>query len=160
MNSHVLLRDENNEPLLSDGYRTYSKTNPAIIYGLWFSLGLALAGMLWFVTTGAFAIKRKGMAGFLTPQGIALAGILGLLLPIPVFFTQSFMALGDKTPASLMLAAATVLLPLTMLVTHSKIVRSKSRNSIDTLHGVAAVCVLQWCATLYYFDLLPLRLWT
>jgi CubicO group peptidase (beta-lactamase class C family) len=159
VNSHVLLRDEHDTPLISDGYRTYQQVNPAVIYGLWFSLGLGLCGMLWFLIAGGIAIKRQGKTGFTTPQGIAMIGVLGLLLPIPLFFTQSFMALGDKTTASLLLAGASVFLPLTMLLAHGKIVRNKDRKRIDTLHGIAAVAVLQWCGILIYFGMLPLRLW-
>ena len=160
VNSHVLLRDNYGEPILSDGYRTYKLVNPALIFGLWFSLGLGIAGMLWFLVTGGIALKQHGRAGFLRPQGIALVGVLGLLVPIPVFFTQSFMALGDKTAASLLLAGSTILLPLTMVLAHWKIVQSKVRTRSGTLHGIAAVAVLQWCAILFYFDMLPFRLWT
>lgn len=159
VNSHVLLRDERNEPLISDGYRTYKQVNPAVIYGLWSSLGLGLSGMLWFLIAGGIAIKGQGKRGFITPQGIAMTGVLGLFLPIPLFFTQSFMALGDKTIASMLLAGATVFLPLTMLLAHGKIVRNKVHNRTDTLHGIAAIAVLQWCGLLFYFGMLPLRLW-
>lgn len=159
VNSHVLLRDESDEPLVSDGYRTYKRVNPALIYGLWLSLSLGLVGMLWFLLSGFVALKRQGLSGFLTPQGIAMIGVLGLLIPIPFFFTQSFMALGDKTTASLLLAGATILLPLSMLVTHWKIVRNKVRTKTDKLHVIAALAVLQWCGVLYYFDMLPFRLW-
>lgn len=158
-NSHVLIRGDNGSPLLGDGYRTYARVNPSIIYGLWFSLGLGLAGMVWLALNGGLALFSKGLSGFLTAPGVALLGILGLLAPIPLFFTQSFMSLGDKTPASVLLATATVMLPVSMLVAHGLIVRNPSRDRINTLHGISTVAVLQWCAVLYYFDLLPLRLW-
>jgi CubicO group peptidase (beta-lactamase class C family) len=38
VNSHVLLRDEKDEPLISDGYRTYQRVNPVVIYGHWLAL--------------------------------------------------------------------------------------------------------------------------
>lgn len=159
VNSHVLLRDDYSEPLISDGYRSYKQVNNAVVFGLWFSLGLGIAGLLWFLVTGIIAIKKQGKAGFLTPQGIALLGVLGLLVPLPFFFTQSFMALGDKTVASVLLAGSTVFLPLTMIVAHWKTVQSKVRTGIGTLHGLGTVAVLQWCGVLYYNGMLPFRLW-
>jgi len=69
------------------------------------------------------------------------------------------MALGNKTAASLLLAASTILLPLMMFLAHWRIVQGKVRTRSGTLHGIAAVAVLQWCGILYYFDMLPFRLW-
>ena len=148
-----------NEPLLSDGYRTYKRVNPALVFGLWFSFGLGIAGMFWFLVTGGIALKKQGKDGFLTPQGIVMVGVLGLFIPLPVFFTQSFMALGDMTVASVLLAGSTITLPLTTVVAIWKIVHSKVRTVSGTWHEIAAVAVLQWCVVLYYFDMLPLRLW-
>lgn len=159
VNSHVLHRNEENIPLMSDGYRTYKRINPVVIYGHWLSLSLGLIGILWFLLSGMVTLIRQGKAGFIKPKVIAMIGVLGLLVPIPFFFTQSFMALGDRTLASMLLAGATILLPLTMLVTPGLIFLNKARNKTDTLHIIAAVAVLQWCGVLYYFDMLPLRLW-
>ena len=159
VNSHILLRDDNNIPLISDGYRTYKQVNPGLIYGLWLSLTLGVLGILWFLLAGIVAVIKKGVAGFITSQGIALLGVLGLLVPIPFFFTQSFMALGDMTVASVLLAGATVLLPFTMLVAFWKTLRVEVRKGIDNLHGIASIATLQWCAVLFYFDMLPFRLW-
>lgn len=157
--SHVLLRDESNIPLLSDGYRTYQQVNPGLLYGLWVSLAFGLLGILWFLVTGMIALLRHGLAGFLSPAGIAVIGVLGLLAPVPFFFTQSFMALGDMTTASVLLAGATILLPLTMLAVVWRVTQVEGRTVADCIHGIAAMAVLQWCAVLVHFDMLPFRLW-
>ncbi len=157
--SHVLLRDDEDHPMISDGFRTYKKSSPAMVYGLRASLALGGAGLLWFLIWGVVTLIRFGKAGFTRPEGIALMGILSLLVPVPFYLTQSFMALGDMTAASISLCAASIILPLSMLVAHTKVVQIKGRSKIETGHGFATIAVVQASLILWYFDLLPLMLW-
>ena len=93
------------------------------------------------------------------PVAPAFLASLLLFAPLPLFATQSFMALGDITLASATVALATSLLPVGMLLT---IWLAKGRwraSRITMLHGLAAVFVLQWCAVLVANEMLPFRLW-
>jgi len=58
------------------------------------------------------------------------------------------MTLGDKTVASVLLAGSTVLLPLTVVIAHWKIVQGKDRTASSTWHGMASVAVV--CGALLF----------
>ncbi|WP_417451384.1 serine hydrolase domain-containing protein [Kordiimonas sp.] len=157
--SHVLMLDEEDNPLISDGFRTYKKVNPSLIFGLWASAALCSVGILWFAGFGAVAFIQHKAAAFIRAEGMAFTGIVSLLLPIPFFFLQPFTALGDMTLASVALAAVSIALPVSMLAAHTKIIHTKNRSRIETLHGIAAIAVFQFCLVLWYWDMMPLMLW-
>ena len=81
------------------------------------------------------------------------------VLPLPFFASQLFMALGDFTVASALLAVVTLLLPIGMLAAVVLAVRQWMTSGTITLHRVAGVFVLQWCAVLASVGMLPFRLW-
>ena len=82
-----------------------------------------------------------------------------LIVPAPFFLAQDFMAIGDLTPASALLAIVTLLLPIGMFATIIRVIRNRDRSGIVLAHGIAAICVLQWCVILAAAGMLPLRLW-
>jgi len=158
--SHVLMKSEEGIPLISDGYRTYQQISPLMLIFLWSSLSLGMLALLWFFVAGLLEIKRQKLNAFKRPAGIGFLAVIALLVPVPLFFLQPFMALGDFTLASFALATATSLLPICMLISLGLGMRGDSRSRINWLHAIAALAVLQWCAVLFYFGLLPLKLWT
>lgn len=153
--SHVLLRGEGGEHLLSDGQRTYRRIPAALYWLVAASLALGLSGLLWFllVVPGRALLRREPA---LIP-GVLAAGLLAL--PIPVFLLQSYTQLGDRTFASLALYAATAALPWLM----SWQVWRSARRSEGLARGwanlVAALLVLQWCGVLAGWGMLPFALW-
>jgi len=158
-NSHVLMRDHTGRELISDGYRTYVKTSLFGLALLWLSLAGGVLGLLWFFVAGLVVLVKHRHAAWRRAEIIPFVGVLALLLPIPFFFTQSFIRLGDVTPASVLLAIATGLLPVFMLVALWRF-RPSQGNPFALTHAVFALCVLQWCVVLIRFDILPLRLWS
>ena len=68
------------------------------------------------------------------PEAPAFLAILALLIPVPFFLNQSFMALGDLTLASGLLAAVTLLLPVGMLWTLARAGRLRNRTIIDRVN--------------------------
>ena len=72
---------------------------------------------------------------------------------------QSFMALGDFTLASVLLAAVTLLLPIGMVLTIIRVSKRRKESHVNLIHGFAAAFVLQWCSVLFVAGMLPLRLW-
>ena len=157
--SHVFLRGENFEYLVSDGFRTFQKVSTAYLVAHWVSVFLGLSGLAWLLVAGVVSLIRR-RTGMLR-QAVAPAFIASILLvlPIPFFMTQSFMALGDFTPASALLAAVTLLLPVGMLMTIMRVLKVRKDSRANLVHGFAAMFVLQWCAVLVGAGLLPLRLW-
>jgi len=157
--SHVFVRGENDEYLVSDGFKTYAKVADSYLAMHWTSIALGLAGLIWLVATGFVSLlrHRAGMIG--RPEAPAIIAFLVLFVPVPFFLTQSFMALGDLTPASAALAAATFLLPVAMLLIIVRVWRLRGRSTLALAHGLAALLALQWITVLAVAGLWPLRLW-
>ena len=123
------------------------------------SILLGLAGLTWLFLAGFISILRYRSNFFQRSEAPAFVAIVLLFLPLPFFMTQSFMAIGDFTLASALLAAVTLLLPLGMVLTLTR-VRKKWKESHATLiHGLGAAFVLQWCVVLFVGGMLPMRLW-
>ncbi len=112
--SHVLLRNDG-EHRISDGFTTYQKVSLFYLGSLWASLVLGLAGVLWFLAAGLVALARYRSSAWRRPELIPFSGVLGLFAALPLFMDQSFIRLGDMTAASVLLAAGTAALPLTMI---------------------------------------------
>jgi CubicO group peptidase (beta-lactamase class C family) len=157
--SHALFRGKQGEYLVSDGFRTYEKVSTAYLAAHWTSLFLGLAGLVWTLLAGSISLFRYRSDVFRRPEGPALVSSALMFAPIPFFLTQSFMALGDLTMASALLALVTLLLPVGMLSTLHLAMKSRSESRINLLHGLAAAFVLQWCGVLVVSGMLPFRLW-
>lgn len=156
--SHALLRNDG-EYRITDGFSTYQKVNLFYLGSLWTSLMLGLAGVLWFLVTGLVALARYRSSAWRRPELIPFSGVLGLFVALPLFMSQSFMQLGDMTAASVLLAAGTAVLPLTMMALLWRVARSPSRPAVLMAHAFWAIAVLQWCTVLAIWGLLPMRLW-
>ena len=157
--SHVFLRGEAGEYLISDGFKTFEKVSDAYLVAHWISVLLGLGGLAWLFLSGLISLLRFRTNLFRRSVAPAFVAITLLFVPIPFFLAQSFMALGDFTLASALLASVTLLLPLGMLLTIVRVRNAWGKSRLSLLHGLAAVFVLQWCTVLIAVGMLPLRLW-
>jgi CubicO group peptidase (beta-lactamase class C family) len=157
--SHVLYRGNHGEYLISDGFQTFEKVPAAYLLAQWTSIFLGLAGLVWVLIAGSISLIRYRFRMFRRPEAPAFVASLSLLTPIPFFATQPFMALGDFTLASALLAIVTLLLPIGMLLTISHARKTWKESRTNLLNGLAAAFVLQWCAVLFVNGMLPFRLW-
>lgn len=157
--SHVFLRGEPGEYLVSDGFKTFEKVSSAYLAAHWLSVLLGLGGLAWLLLAGLIALLRYRSKMLQHPAAPAFVAILLLFVPIPFFMTQSFMALGDFTLASAVLASVTLLLPVGMIWTIMRSGKTWKSSWPGRIHGLTAIFVLQWCAILIAADLLPLVLW-
>lgn len=157
--SHVFYRGEDGEYLVSDGFLTFEKTAAAYLIAHWTSILLGLAGLAWILFVGTVSLIRYRLKMFRRPEAPAFVASVLLFAPIPFFLTQSFMALGDPTFASGLLAAATLLLPIGMLLTVLRTKKTWKVSPLDLANGTAAAFVVQWCAVLVAAGMLPFRLW-
>jgi hypothetical protein len=157
--SHVLLRGPAGEYLISDGFQTFERVSTSYLAAHWASLLLGLAGLAWILIAGSISLVRHGRQMFRRPEAPAFVAAALLLLPIPFFLAQSFMALGDVTLASALLALVTLLLPVGMLMTIMSSFKRRRESGLALLNGTAAALVLQWCAVLAVTGMLPVRLW-
>ena len=157
--SHVFLRGEAGEYLISDGFKTFEKVSDAYLFAHWISVLLGLLGLIWLFLSGLVMLLRYRKEISQHPIGPAFVAIVLLFVPIPFFLGQSFMALGDFTFASFLLALVSSLLPLGMILTVMRVRQTWRTSRLKVLHGLAAVFVLQWCIVLIAFSMLPFRLW-
>ena len=157
--SHVFYRGEAGEYLVSDGFQTFEKTAAAYLVAHWASIVLGLAGLAWLLFAGTVASIRYRLMMFQRPEAPAFIASILLVVPVPFFLAQSFMALGDPTLASRLLVVVTLLLPIGMILTVLRTSKAWNVSRINLLNGVAAVLVLQWCAVLVAAGMLPFRLW-
>ena len=157
--SHVFFRDKQSGYLVSDGFRTYEKVSPFYLAAHWTSVLLGLAGLIWTFVAGGISLVRFRSDVFRRPEAPAFVASALLFAPLPFFLTQSFMALGDFTIASALLAIVTLLLPIGMLATIILATKKWRVSRINLIHGFAATLVLQWCAVLVATGMLPFRLW-
>jgi CubicO group peptidase (beta-lactamase class C family) len=157
--SHVFFRGEEDEYLFSDGFRTYEKVPTAYLAAHWMSILLGLAGLTWLFLAGFISILRYRSNFFQRSEAPAFVAIVLLFLPLPFFMTQSFMAIGDFTLASALLAAVTLLLPIGMVLTLTRVRKKWKESHANLIHGLGAAFVLQWCVVLFVGGMLPVRLW-
>jgi CubicO group peptidase (beta-lactamase class C family) len=151
--SHAFAIDGTGERIFSTGSQSYEKISAVKLFLLWASLAAGMLGLLWILAAG---IVRAAMRRHRQWTLLPFIGAVGLLLPLPFFFAQSFLQLGDVTIASATLAGATALLPLTMVAGLVLAWRARTATAIDT---AAMLGVLQFSAVLAYWGLLPFRLW-
>ncbi|NNE34106.1 MAG: beta-lactamase family protein [Rhodothermales bacterium] len=157
--SHVFFRGRQGEYLFSDGFLTYEKVPTAYLAAHWASILLGLAGFAWILIAGGISLLRYRSRMLRRPVAPAFFTSVLLFVPIPFFVFQSFMALGDFTLASALLAIVTLLLPIGMLLTINLAKENWRESRIVLLHAIAAISVLQWCAVLATNGMLPFRLW-
>lgn len=157
--SHVLIRGRDGEYLISDGFLTYENVSTIYLVAHWASIVFGLAGLGWVLLAGTATLIGLRTKMILRPEAPAYLATLLLCVPIPFFLSQSFMALGDLTPASILLAISTLLLPIGMLATVILTVRARRKSLWDWLHGIAAILVLQWCVVLIAARMLPFAMW-
>jgi CubicO group peptidase (beta-lactamase class C family) len=153
--SHVLLPARDGAPGIGDANGSFRRVGELRFYGLWSSLVLGAIGLLgWLVLIPSRAFAQR--EPLWQPATFAL---VSLLVPLPLFAMQPFVAIGDATPASLALYAATLALPILMVAQIVRAVRNRHRTKAWALDVVLAVFVLQWCVVLAAWGILPFATW-
>jgi CubicO group peptidase (beta-lactamase class C family) len=151
--SHVLLRSDTGDYLISDGTRSWRRIHAAVYWSLWTSCAAGICGFLY----GAFAAP----IGVRRTRAFKPRPLTWLLLPIIatglLFLSQPFVALGDQTPAAMLLWLTTCLLPLAAL--WQLVAAIKSRAPGYRAEAIACLAVIQLCAVLGLYGMLPLALW-
>ena len=159
--SHVLMQEDGRH-VLSDGLRSYERVSMLRMLVLWGSLALGAAGLLYVLVVGVWraALRILGRGDHLFAP---LLSLLALLLPLPFFYFQSFLRLGDITVASVLLALVTGALPLAVAFGLARCWRSRGTaaeaGSLAKWDWVALLAALQLLLVLAWWGLLPLRLW-
>jgi hypothetical protein len=146
-------------PIISDGLSSLKKTNGLFLLSRWISFCLGCAGLLYLLLSGAIQLIRNKRRIFEKPVWFSFLSIILLFVPIPFFFLQSFVSIGDLTIASLLLAVSTFLLPFGLLATAWFYLKNGMPKLYQKTDFVAFVFSFQWIVILAYWRLIPLRLW-
>ncbi len=155
--SHILMRDEQGDLSISNGFQTWRKAKLLPLTLLWMSLTAGFLGALYIFIRGTYLLITRRFNVLSQPVGIAFLMFIGFLVPLPFFFSQTFIQLGDVNAASVSLAIATALSAVLCLYAFVKQYRDKTGLTVDSL-GIVAY--LQWSLVLGYWGLFPLMLWT
>ncbi|PJJ18275.1 CubicO group peptidase (beta-lactamase class C family) [Janthinobacterium sp. 67] len=159
--SHVLMQ-EDGKHILSDGLRSYERASMLRMLVLWGSLALGAAGLLYVLVVGVWraALRSLERGDHLFAPLLAM---LALLLPLPFFYFQSYLRLGDVTIASVLLVLVTGALPLATAFGLARCWRSRGTpaeaGSWAKWDWVALLAALQLLLVLAWWGLLPLRMW-
>lgn len=157
--SHVLLTTADGARAISTGLQTYERVGAWRIVPLWGSLAAGILGTGYVLVRGLARLARRTLrrddpllAPLLVVSAMMGAGVL--------LQRQSMLALGDRTPASGLLALATALLPLAAAFGVWRAARSPRRDRAAVADAAALLAILQWAAVLAAWGLVPLRLWS
>lgn len=156
--SHVLLKSSNGKRVMSDGGQSYEQVSLSKIVPLWASLVAGTSGLLFIFVSGVVRLLMRRLRPS-EPMFVPFLAVIALLLPLPLFFQQSFLQLGDATGPSITLAVVTVILPLAMLIGLVLQLRIRTIRGIAMVDVMAMLGVLQWMIVLAAWNLVPLRLW-
>lgn len=153
--SHALTMSPEGQRVISTGTQSYEQVSLCYLLLLWISVGAGMSGLAYIVLMPPLRLARRRLSRR-DPLLVPFAGALGLMLPIPFFYQQSFLQMGDLTVASILLAAASAALPVAML---AGLCISLRRGLIVRTDIIAMLAVLQLSLVLACWGLLPLRLW-
>jgi hypothetical protein len=156
--SHALSLTNDDQRLLSTAAQTYQQAPLGRLVLLWTSLAIGLLGWAYLVVVGLFRVVGRRITPS-HPAFLPVVGCLALLLPVPLFYRQPFLAMGDLTLASGTLAAVTGFLPPAMVFGLAFSWRRNDWHTSAVLDVAAMVGVLQLAAVLAVWGLLPLTLW-
>lgn len=155
--SHVLLRTDG-ERMLSDGLRNYRQVPLTTLLWLWTSAALGAAGLLYVLLRGGWLLIRGRLRSSST-LALPLAGVLLLFAPLPFFFMQSFMQLGDFTVASGLLAFAGIALPCAIAYGLLRLPPRARSLAHPVLDCAALLAAAQWMIVLAAWGMLPFLMW-
>lgn len=159
--THVLMVSADGRRLVGDGLRTLEQVAPISVYAHWASAAAGVAALLYLLLAGAIRSVRAIRRGAWHAEPLRWpAACLALMLVAPsLFLAQSYLELGDPTPANLAVAALTAALPLALLLAGAQLIRTGLQARIARIDLVVLVAALQWTAVLASWGMLPLQLW-
>lgn len=159
--SHVVAKTADRRPIVSDGLRTYEQVDLAGSLLLWTSAIVGLLGLLYLLIAGLMrnVVALRARTLRFGPVGWVSVYLAALSLAPVLFLTQSFLAVGDPTPANLTIAVLSGGLPLALIVAAVLVWRRRIDCRTAKMDLIAIGGLLQWCAVLASWGLLPLALW-
>lgn len=156
--SHAFYTATDGNLLITNGISTIKKVDGLKIVAISTSLLLGLAGIVYIVFSGLLLLRKNTLKSINHPLLWMGIPIFTLFISCILIATQSFVRMGDKTMESVLLVTSTVLLPVFSLISLLLILKSKNRL-IHNLNFWATIFVIQFCALLMAYGLIPFTLW-
>ncbi len=159
--THVIGGSESGAPTVSDGMRTYERVPRRQIVVRWLSAGAGIVALLYLLMVGAARTIVALCGTSLRDEALRWPALVLwlMLLSALLYLTQPFLAIGDPTPANILVASLTGVLPLAIGYGLVQRVRSGLVGTGAALDAIALAMALQWCVVLALWGLLPLALW-
>lgn len=156
--SHVVYFNQDGETLISDGLNTFKKGSFKTIAIYWFSFILGGLGFLYITLIGLVRVVLRQKFEFYR-IGLAFLNLLFFGLPIYLFSQQPFLAFGDVTGASVILATLSTLLPISLIVSIVISFKLRTMRSWANADIIGLLLALQLCCVLLVWEQLPIVFW-
>jgi CubicO group peptidase (beta-lactamase class C family) len=159
--THVLTRSADGVPLVSDGQRTFERVSRTRVVLLWSSAIAGLLALFYLLVAGSVRTLRAWRRGTVRHEPLrwATLTVVPMVLAPLLYLTQPFLAIGDPTPANLVVATLTGAFPVALLLSLLQRTRERAPARHAALDLIALGAALQWCVVLALWGLLPLMLW-
>ncbi len=151
----VLTRATDGAHTMSSSYLTLRRIGMLEFATLWAITGGGGLALLYFLLAPLW--RRRNVRGAWREPGFVVA--LALLLALGALALQPWQRLGDPTAASMMLALASLALPLGALWEVVRIVRQRGKSGASHGRLSAALALLAFTGLLAAFDLWPIATW-
>jgi CubicO group peptidase (beta-lactamase class C family) len=159
--THVLLRTSEGTAVVSEGLRTLERVSAVSVWALWLSAVVGIAALAYLLPVGAvrsvMAFRRGEWRN--EPLGWPVVSIVLLVIAPSLYLTQSYLAIGDPTPANVAIAVLSGVLPVALMLGALQRVRAGVGTLGARLDLGAIVGLLQWYVVLAAWGLAPLMLW-
>lgn len=156
--SHVFYYDQTGNYLISDGVKTIKKVSGIKIITIVASLVLGFGGMLYLFVGSLLQLFKSKVAFIKDPcSGIFLALVI-LFIALAFVAKQSFVQMGDFTIGNLLLAIATILLPLFSFLS-VVLLLIKHKEPFLEKRLWASLLLFQFCVLLVSNEVFPLFMW-
>ena len=157
--SHSFYKDEDGRLLITTGLSTLRKTHGLYILLSGISITAGMLGLIFLLFSGIYKLIKLKHRSWKHPLVWHFLPALIMLSALPFLFGQDFVALGDKTAGSMLLAVGTALLPVLTAVSVYRYLRINLSGWLSKVDLIALVLVLQFTIVLALNELIPLVLW-
>jgi CubicO group peptidase (beta-lactamase class C family) len=159
--THVLLRTRDGTVAISSGLQTLERVNAVSVWALWLSAAAGIVSLAYLLIAGTARSVMAVRRGRWRDEPLRWPALcLAPLAVAPVLYlTQSFLAIGDPTPANVAMAVLSAALPVALILGATQRLWAGLGTLRARLDIGAVAGLLQWYAVLAAWGLAPLVLW-
>ena len=156
--SHAFYTTADGELLITDGTKTIKKVSGLKILGLACRILLGLLGLIYLFIIGCINLIKYKLDFRNKPLFWVFIAILTLIISFVFIANQPFMKIGDLTIGNILLALASIIMPLFSFVSVILIIKTQKKY-LQTLNFWATVFLIQFCVLLITNKLMPIIMW-